>query len=94
MTVLPGTYQLKTTFHNIDALIKQNLVSLTIWGVPTEAAHDDWRWDVAPLVNLVRPRVTRGSLIWRALPLVRVKRSRRSLKVFLGRNLTLSRPKQ
>ncbi len=45
ITVLPGTYQLKTTFHNIDALIKQNLVSVTIWGVPTEASHDDWRWD-------------------------------------------------
>ncbi|MGA9305252.1 MAG: hypothetical protein WBW31_07615, partial [Candidatus Sulfotelmatobacter sp.] len=44
VTVLPGTYQLKTTFHNIDALVKQNLVSVTIWGVPTEASHDDWRW--------------------------------------------------
>ncbi len=44
ITVLPGTYQLKTTFHNIDALVKQNLVSVTIWGVPAEASHDDWRW--------------------------------------------------
>ena len=45
VTVLPGTYQLKTTFHNINALVKQDLVSVTIWGVPTEAAHDDWRWN-------------------------------------------------
>jgi uncharacterized repeat protein (TIGR01451 family) len=45
ITVLPGTYQLKTTFHNINALVKQNLVSVTIWGVPTEASHDDWRWN-------------------------------------------------
>ena len=45
VTVLPGTYQLKTTFHNIDAVIKQDLVSVTIWGVPAEAAHDRWRWN-------------------------------------------------
>jgi len=43
VTVLPGTYQLKTTFHNIDALIKQNFVSITIWGVPTLESHDYWR---------------------------------------------------
>ena len=45
VTVLPGSYQLKTTFHNIDAVVKQDLVSVTIWGVPAEAAHDDWRWN-------------------------------------------------
>jgi uncharacterized repeat protein (TIGR01451 family) len=43
VTVLPDTYQLKTTFHNIDALLKQNFVSITIWGVPTSESHDDWR---------------------------------------------------
>ncbi|MGA9316031.1 MAG: hypothetical protein WBV77_15545, partial [Solirubrobacteraceae bacterium] len=48
VTVLPGTYQLKTTFHNINGLVKQNLVSVTIWGVPTEASHDDWRWVGGP----------------------------------------------
>ena len=45
VTVLPGTYQLKTTFHNIDGSVKQDFVSVTIWGVPTEAAHDHWRWN-------------------------------------------------
>ena len=45
VTVLPGTYQLKTTFHNINAGLKQDLVSITIWGVPTETAHDHWRWN-------------------------------------------------
>ena len=45
VTVLPGTYQLKTTFHNINADLQQNLVSITIWGVPTEPAHDHWRWE-------------------------------------------------
>jgi uncharacterized repeat protein (TIGR01451 family) len=44
VTVLPGTYQLKTTFHNINGIVKQNLVSVTIWGVPAEASHNDWRW--------------------------------------------------
>jgi hypothetical protein len=45
VTVLPGTYQLKTTFHNIDAVVRQDLVSVTIWGVPAETAHDPWRWN-------------------------------------------------
>ncbi len=45
VTVLPGTYQLKTTFHNVDALLQQNLVSVTVWGVPSEPSHDDWRWN-------------------------------------------------
>ena len=45
VTVLPGTYQLKTTFHNIEALDSQDLVSVTIWGVPSAAAHDRWRWN-------------------------------------------------
>ena len=44
MTVLPGTYQLKTSFHNIDGVVKQDFVSVTIWGVPTEEAHNRWRW--------------------------------------------------
>ena len=45
VTVLPGTYQLKTTFHNINATIAQNVVAITIWGVPTAPAHDYWRWE-------------------------------------------------
>ncbi len=44
VTVMPGTYALRTTFHNIDALDSQDLVSVTIWGVPASAAHDRWRW--------------------------------------------------
>ena len=51
VTVLPGTYQLKTTFHNVNGLVKQDLVSVTIWGVPAETAHDHWRWDSKLLVN-------------------------------------------
>ena len=45
VTVLPGTYQLETTFHNIEALDSQDLVSVTIWGVPGAAAHNRWRWN-------------------------------------------------
>ena len=45
VTVLPGTYKLKTTFHNIEALDSQDLVSVTIWGVPSAATHDRWRWN-------------------------------------------------
>ncbi len=43
VTVLPGSYALRTTFHNIDALDSQDLVSVTIWGVPSAPAHDRWR---------------------------------------------------
>ena len=43
VTVLPGTYQLKTTFHDIDGSLKQDAVTVTIWGVPAEPAHDEWR---------------------------------------------------
>ena len=45
VTVLPGTYQLQTTFHNINASVKQDLVSLTVWGVPASPMHDSLRWD-------------------------------------------------
>ena len=45
VTVLPGSYALQTTFHNVNGLVKQDLISVTIWGVPTESAHDAWRWN-------------------------------------------------
>ena len=45
VTVLPGTYQLKTTFHDINGSLKQDAVAVTIWGVPAEAAHNRWRWE-------------------------------------------------
>jgi hypothetical protein len=45
VTVLAGTYQLKTTFHNINALLKQNFFSITVWGVPTAESHNYWRFN-------------------------------------------------
>jgi uncharacterized repeat protein (TIGR01451 family) len=51
VTVLPGTYQLKTTFHNINATVKQNFIAITIWGVPTEESHDYWRWSGGPATS-------------------------------------------
>jgi uncharacterized repeat protein (TIGR01451 family) len=47
VTVLPGDYALRTTFHNINALVRQDFVSVTVWGVPSEAAHNAWRWNPA-----------------------------------------------
>ena len=45
VTVLPGSYALRATFHNINALDSQDLVAVTLWGVPSAAAHDRWRWN-------------------------------------------------
>ena len=45
VTVLPGSYALRTTFHNINGLVRQDLVSVTVWGVPGAAVHDHWRWN-------------------------------------------------
>ena len=46
VTVLPGSYALQTRFQNIseDAL-ELDSVSLTVWGVPSAAVHDPWRWE-------------------------------------------------
>ena len=47
LTVRPGDYGLQARFQNIraNANVPFNSSSLTIWGVPTAAIHDAWRWN-------------------------------------------------
>ena len=47
VTVNPDGYGLQTRFQNIVAsiLAEFDRVSLTVWGVPTAAVHDPWRWN-------------------------------------------------
>ena len=47
VTVRPGDYGLQTRFQNIKAAagIPFDDISATIWGVPTAAIHDPWRWN-------------------------------------------------
>jgi hypothetical protein len=45
VTVRPGDYGLRTTFHNAnEGSIEVEKVSLTIWGVPADSVHDALRW--------------------------------------------------
>ena len=45
-------YGLKTTFYNTTAgLTEVDNVSLTVWGVPSAAAHDPLRWELGALIN-------------------------------------------
>ena len=47
VTVRPGDYGLQTRFQNIkaDSGIPFDSISATIWGVPSAAIHDPWRWN-------------------------------------------------
>jgi uncharacterized repeat protein (TIGR01451 family) len=47
VTVNPDGYGLQTRFQNIVAstLAEFDRVSLTVWGVPSAAVHDPWRWN-------------------------------------------------
>jgi uncharacterized repeat protein (TIGR01451 family) len=45
VSVRPGDYGLRTTFHNINEVISElDNVSLTVWGVPADPIHDTLRW--------------------------------------------------
>ena len=46
VTVRPGDYGLQTRFQNINGSSAElDSTSLTIWGVPTAAVHNAWRWN-------------------------------------------------
>jgi uncharacterized repeat protein (TIGR01451 family) len=46
VTLRPGDYGLRTTFHNTDeSPAELDSVSLTVWGVPAAALHDPLRWE-------------------------------------------------
>ncbi len=46
VTVNPENYSLTATFHNAPAIaVELDNVSLTIWGVPADPAHNPLRWD-------------------------------------------------
>ncbi len=46
MTVNPEGYGLQTRFQDInESAVELDSTSLTIWGVPTAAVHDAWRWN-------------------------------------------------
>jgi hypothetical protein len=45
ISLRPGDYGLRTTFHNIDEVPAElDSVSLTVWGVPADPIHDPLRW--------------------------------------------------
>jgi uncharacterized repeat protein (TIGR01451 family) len=49
VTVRPGDYGLQTRFQNLNqSIVELDSVSLTVWGVPTAAVHNPWRWNGLP----------------------------------------------
>jgi uncharacterized repeat protein (TIGR01451 family) len=49
ISVRPGDYGLRATFHNTNQeIVEVDSVSLTIWGVPADPAHDPLRWHGLP----------------------------------------------
>ncbi len=46
VSVVPGENVLQTEFQNIhETTVELDSVSLTVWGVPTSAVNDAWRWN-------------------------------------------------